>query len=75
MVEQWEQRNLQTKLPGKVIPAIVAAAEMLSGACRLETALGSVDLNMREQLADIERGFFDLLEHRSRILHDSALAS
>lgn len=32
--------------------------------CVLETKLGSVDLGVRAQLLEIERGFFDLLEQR-----------
>jgi len=32
--------------------------------CVLETRLGSVDLGVRAQLAEIERGFFDLLDQR-----------
>jgi flagellar assembly protein FliH len=30
----------------------------------LETGLGTVDLGVRAQIAEIERGFFDLLEVR-----------
>ena len=40
-------------------PVLVAAEGMLRGECALETSLGSVDLGIRAQLAEIERGFFD----------------
>jgi flagellar assembly protein FliH len=32
---------------------------MLLGDCAIETDLGSVDLGIRAQLGEIERGFFD----------------
>ena len=32
---------------------------MRLGDCVIETALGSVDLGIRSQLGEIERGFFD----------------
>jgi flagellar assembly protein FliH len=32
---------------------------MLLGDCVIETDLGSVDLGIRSQLGEIERGFFD----------------
>jgi flagellar assembly protein FliH len=32
---------------------------MLLGDCAIETELGSVDLGIRAQLGEIERGFFD----------------
>ena len=42
-----------------VKPAVVADDDMRLGECMLETELGSVDLGIRSQLAEIERGFFD----------------
>ncbi len=42
-----------------VRPAVVARDGMRLGECRIETALGSADLGVRAQLAEIERGFFD----------------
>jgi flagellar assembly protein FliH len=47
-------------------PQLVAEDSLHAGECLLETALGSVDLGVKSQLAEIERGFFDLLEHRER---------
>lgn len=40
-------------------PAVIGDGEMRLGDCVLETGLGSVDLGVRAQLAEIERGFFD----------------
>jgi len=40
-------------------PAVVAGDGMRLGDCLIETELGSVDLGIRSQLGEIERGFFD----------------
>ena len=40
-------------------PAVLAGEGMRLGDCRIETELGSVDLGIRAQLGEIERGFFD----------------
>jgi flagellar assembly protein FliH len=40
-------------------PLIVAAKEMQTGDCIVESKVGSVDLGVRSQLGEIERGFFD----------------
>jgi flagellar assembly protein FliH len=40
-------------------PVVVAGEGMRVGECVLETELGSVDLGIRAQLGEIERGFFD----------------
>ena len=42
-------------------PVVVAGEGMRLGDCRIETSLGSVDLGIRSQLGEIERGFFDRL--------------
>jgi len=42
-----------------VKPAVVAGEGMRLGDCVIETDLGSVDLGIRAQLGEIERGFFD----------------
>jgi flagellar assembly protein FliH len=42
-----------------VRPAVLAGRDMRTGECVLETQLGSVDLGIRAQLGEIERGFFD----------------
>ena len=40
-------------------PAVEAGEKMTPGDCLLETELGTLDLGVRAQLAEIERGFFD----------------
>jgi flagellar assembly protein FliH len=40
-------------------PTVVAGEGMRLGDCLIETELGSVDLGIRSQLGEIERGFFD----------------
>jgi flagellar assembly protein FliH len=42
-----------------VKPTVVAGEGMRLGDCIIETELGSVDLGIRAQLGEIERGFFD----------------
>ncbi len=47
-------------VPNLVVkPAVEAGEGMRLGDCRIETELGSVDLGIRAQLSEIERGFFD----------------
>jgi flagellar assembly protein FliH len=61
--ELWsEMVRLMPNLPLR--PQLIADDLLGSAACSLETHLGSVDLGVRAQLAEIERGFFDLLERR-----------
>jgi flagellar assembly protein FliH len=45
--------NLQVK------PTVLAGEGMRLGDCRIEAEMGSVDLGIRSQLGEIERGFFD----------------
>jgi flagellar assembly protein FliH len=40
-------------------PVVLAGEDMQLGDCVIETELGSVDLGIRSQLGEIERGFFD----------------
>jgi flagellar assembly protein FliH len=42
-----------------VQPAVLAGPGMRLGDCVIETDLGSVDLGIRSQMGEIERGFFD----------------
>jgi len=42
-----------------VKPAVAPGEGMRLGDCRVETEMGSVDLGIRSQLGEIERGFFD----------------
>jgi flagellar assembly protein FliH len=40
-------------------PTVTAGEGMRLGDCEIETGMGSVDLGIRSQLGEIERGFFD----------------
>jgi len=42
-----------------VKPTVVAGEGMRLGDCEIQTEMGSVDLGIRAQLGEIERGFFD----------------
>lgn len=42
-----------------VVPSVVQGEGMRLGECVIKTDLGSVDLGIRTQLGEIERGFFD----------------
>ena len=62
-VERW--REMLRLLPGPATaPEVSGDAEMAAGECVLEARIGTVDLGVRAQLEEIERGFFDLLEQR-----------
>lgn len=63
--ELWsEMLRLMPNLPLR--PGVVPDESITAGECVLETHLGSVDLGVKSQLAEIERGFFDLLEQREK---------
>jgi len=47
-----------------VVPELLGDATLGMGQCILETALGTTELTLEAQLAEIERGFFDLLAQR-----------
>lgn len=48
-------------------PAVSPGDGMRTGDCVIETELGSVDLGIRSQLGEIERGFFDRTRHSRQI--------
>lgn len=61
--ELWsDMLRLMPRLPLR--PELVADDTLSAGECRIETQLGNIDLGVRSQLAEIERGFFDLLAKR-----------
>jgi flagellar assembly protein FliH len=45
-------------------PLVMEDAALNQGECVLETKMGTVELGVSAQLEEIERGFFDLLNHR-----------
>lgn len=46
------------------VPELLGDGTLGMGHCVLETALGTTDLALESQLAEVERGFFDLLAQR-----------
>lgn len=69
----WEEMlRLMPGLPAR--PQVVADPEMQPFDAILESGLGTVDLGVRAQLAEIERGFFDLLDVRKETQRDEARA-
>jgi flagellar assembly protein FliH len=46
------------------VPELLGDTTLGMGHCVLETALGTTELTLEAQLAEIERGFFDLLAQR-----------
>lgn len=57
-LDMWtEAIALLPKLPVK--PMVLAGEGMRLGDCQIETEMGTVDLGIRPQLSEIERGFFD----------------
>ena len=58
--EGWEE----IVAGAKVAVRIEADSQLEDGEMVLETMVGRVELGMKAQLAEIERGFFDLLERR-----------
>jgi flagellar assembly protein FliH len=57
-LDLWEEA-IATMPKLALKPTVVAGEGMRLGDCRMEAQLGSVDLGIRAQLAEIERGFFD----------------
>jgi flagellar assembly protein FliH len=55
-------------------PTVLPGEGMRLGDCVIETELGSVDLGIRSQLGEIERGFFDRAGGPRRILDQAGLA-
>ena len=59
-VDAWTERMGQSQDP----PELVADHNLTKGECVLETRMGTIDLGIRAQLKEIERGFFDLMRRR-----------
>jgi flagellar assembly protein FliH len=56
--DMWKETiSLLPKLNAK--PLVMADEAMLLGECMIESKVGTVDLGLRSQLGEIERGFFD----------------
>jgi flagellar assembly protein FliH len=57
-LDLWREAIALVPNPG-TRPEVAQGEEMRLGDCIIETELGSVDLGVRAQLGEIERGFFD----------------
>ncbi|HEX3435913.1 MAG TPA: FliH/SctL family protein [Pseudacidobacterium sp.] len=69
--ELWsEMVHLMPNLPLR--PHLVSDDSLHAGECSLETSLGSVELGVKSQLAEIERGFFDILERKEPLRRNEA---
>jgi hypothetical protein len=53
-------------------PTVVAGEGMMLGECRVQTEMGSADLGVKAQLAEIERGFFDSMYKREAVNQSQA---
>jgi flagellar assembly protein FliH len=61
-VEAWERMLLAMQPHER--PSVVEDSRLKCGECVLETTMGTVELGVQVQLEEIEKGFFDLLNHR-----------
>jgi flagellar assembly protein FliH len=61
--EQTEEWRIITQ-GGQVVVSVVGDQRLAAGECVLETSVGRVELGVKAQLQEIERGFFDLLGQR-----------
>ncbi len=61
-VEAWERVFHSAEASER--PRVAEDARLERGECVLETQMGTVELGVKVQLEEIEKGFFDLLHHR-----------
>jgi flagellar assembly protein FliH len=61
-VDAWEVAFAAVEASER--PRVTGDARLERGECVLETKLGTVELGVSVQLEEIEKGFFDLLNHR-----------
>lgn len=60
---EWMKWQEQTE-DARLFTTILGDSSLQTGACRIELEASSVDLGVQAQLAEIEKGFFDLLAQR-----------
>lgn len=58
---QWQQLLPDLRRPGVVV---IGDENMDQGGCLIETSVGRVDLGIKAQLEEIERGFCELMQRR-----------
>jgi flagellar assembly protein FliH len=61
-VQAWERVFHSMEVSER--PRVMEGAGLERGECVLDTKMGTVELGVRVQLEEIEKGFFDLLNHR-----------
>ena len=60
-IEEWKKILLEAH---REDVSLVGDSRLQAGECVLETSVGRVDLGVKAQLEEIEKGFFDLLQQR-----------
>ena len=65
--QRWTE--LLRLMPLALRPVVQPDERMAATECRLESSVGTIDLGIRAQLEEIERGFFDLLDQRAKVSH------
>jgi flagellar assembly protein FliH len=64
-VQEW-QAYFATSVGRKPAPRVVGDPAMANARCMIQSDVGTTEINVESQLAEIERGFFDLLAERPR---------
>jgi flagellar assembly protein FliH len=62
-VEPWKE-FFRTGSNLRIQPGVLEDPSLSPGECLLATELGTIELGVRAQLEEIEKGFFDLLDRR-----------
>ncbi|MHB1021417.1 MAG: FliH/SctL family protein [Acidobacteriaceae bacterium] len=62
-VSAW-QEMFRSMGEARILPEVIGDPALQPGECVLETRLGTVELGVRAQLEEIEKGFFDLLDQK-----------
>jgi flagellar assembly protein FliH len=62
-VETWKE-FFRTGSNLRIQPGVLEDPSLSPGECLLATELGTIELGVRAQLEEIEKGFFDLLDRR-----------
>jgi flagellar assembly protein FliH len=57
-------KKVFAEMPAHARPSVMEDARLESGACVIESQMGTIELGVDAQLDEIERGFFDLLDQR-----------
>jgi flagellar assembly protein FliH len=62
-VPKWQQ-FFRTAGNSRIQPGVLEDPSLAAGECLLVTELGTIELGVRAQLEEIEKGFYDLLDRR-----------